>query len=93
MRVTPHLLLLLLLSVCLCVFSHSARHAGRIKHPCCEAISAVNISKDVMGDLYIEYPAGKHCVKAVGFRTEKGWVCTDPNALWVQRRVANMTKI
>ncbi|XP_066565073.1 eotaxin [Amia ocellicauda] len=72
------------------VVSGNYRRPTKVTTRCCENVSKALIPYAITG--YIRQNPLKPCVDAVIFYTEKGKICSDPEARWVQRKIKELTK-
>uniref|UniRef100_A0A3B4FT87 Chemokine interleukin-8-like domain-containing protein n=1 Tax=Pundamilia nyererei TaxID=303518 RepID=A0A3B4FT87_9CICH len=56
------------------------------KRACCVVVTSVDMSPEVVGEIYREQAARGHCVKAIIFNTKNGQLCANPAAQWVKDR-------
>ncbi|XP_036410659.1 C-C motif chemokine 8-like [Megalops cyprinoides] len=71
--------------------AQSFRRPTKVITSCCESVSKARITFKVTG--YKWQNALDPCVEAVIFYTEKGQVCSDPTARWVDKKMEEVPEM
>ncbi|XP_066565071.1 C-C motif chemokine 21b [Amia ocellicauda] len=67
------------------------RRPTKITTDCCEKVSKARIPYAITG--YKRQNPLKPCVDAVIFYTDKGQICSDPEARWVEKKIRELTTL
>ncbi|KAL4631064.1 eotaxin-like isoform X1 [Arapaima gigas] len=75
----------LLVFLCSLTKQEDYRRPTKITTTCCKSVSSGLIHTKITA--YENQPAFDACVEAIVFHTDKGKICSNPKARWVERKI------